>query len=296
MLTVEAQIDEHGNVRVLQPISIPSPRRALVVILDEPVTPSAPFDDNDDLSEAELEAEDRVWEETFERHADKFAALKAQAKADVAIGKHDDYDRKIKKTFEQARKFFLRRRVFRFLTFAPREPKRERGEDERNGSACAKEDEPVVGESAREIFKKGAFVHAHDARIRHHLFERVIVRERRVTEYTQGDAILAAAPRDERPSPKILVKGIDDLSRFAAANDDQSFGCGGVEFRRHDRIKRNRIRHFATRRVIASRFNEQPRGGRARIRAYERDRLVRHNVDGDDFFLFQIQRERIVQS
>ncbi len=87
MLTVKAQIDEHGNVQVLQPVSIPSPRRALVVILDEPVTPPAPFDDDDNLSEAVLEAEDRVWQETLTRHADKFAALKAQAEADIAAGR-----------------------------------------------------------------------------------------------------------------------------------------------------------------------------------------------------------------
>jgi hypothetical protein len=37
MLTVEAVIDILGNVRILQPISISKTRRALVVILDEPV-------------------------------------------------------------------------------------------------------------------------------------------------------------------------------------------------------------------------------------------------------------------
>ncbi len=35
MLTVEAIIDASGKVRLLDPISIPSKRRALVVILDE---------------------------------------------------------------------------------------------------------------------------------------------------------------------------------------------------------------------------------------------------------------------
>lgn len=87
MLTVEAQIDENGNVKVLQPVTVSSPRRALVVILDEPVTPPTPLDDDDDLTEEELEAEDRVWEESLQRHADTFAALKTQAKADVAAGK-----------------------------------------------------------------------------------------------------------------------------------------------------------------------------------------------------------------
>lgn len=32
--TVEAEIDEHGNVRLLEPIQLPSPRRALVTILE----------------------------------------------------------------------------------------------------------------------------------------------------------------------------------------------------------------------------------------------------------------------
>ena len=36
MLTVEALIDVLGNVKVLQPVSITSARRALLVILDEP--------------------------------------------------------------------------------------------------------------------------------------------------------------------------------------------------------------------------------------------------------------------
>jgi hypothetical protein len=37
--TVEAVIDEHGNVRLLEPIHLPVARRALVMILEEqPVT------------------------------------------------------------------------------------------------------------------------------------------------------------------------------------------------------------------------------------------------------------------
>lgn len=38
MLTVEAVIDVTGNVKILQPISIPNARRALVVILEEPAS------------------------------------------------------------------------------------------------------------------------------------------------------------------------------------------------------------------------------------------------------------------
>ena len=36
MFTVEALIDEKGNVKILQPVPLEGARRALVVILDEP--------------------------------------------------------------------------------------------------------------------------------------------------------------------------------------------------------------------------------------------------------------------
>ena len=36
MLTVEAVIDENGNVKILQPVLLQSARRALLVVLDEP--------------------------------------------------------------------------------------------------------------------------------------------------------------------------------------------------------------------------------------------------------------------
>ena len=42
----------------------------------------SPFTE-DDISEEELAVEDAVWEASMARHADRFAALKAQAKADV---------------------------------------------------------------------------------------------------------------------------------------------------------------------------------------------------------------------
>ena len=54
VFAVEALIDTVGNVKVLQPISIPAARRALVVILDEP---SLPLAETALLSEAAL-AED----------------------------------------------------------------------------------------------------------------------------------------------------------------------------------------------------------------------------------------------
>ena len=36
MFTVEAVIDEAGNVKILQPISLQGTRRALLIVLDEP--------------------------------------------------------------------------------------------------------------------------------------------------------------------------------------------------------------------------------------------------------------------
>ena len=36
MFTVEAVIDEAGNVKILQPVPLQGARRALVVVLDEP--------------------------------------------------------------------------------------------------------------------------------------------------------------------------------------------------------------------------------------------------------------------
>jgi len=37
--TIEAVVDEKGNVRLLEPVQVPAARRALVLILDEPGTP-----------------------------------------------------------------------------------------------------------------------------------------------------------------------------------------------------------------------------------------------------------------
>lgn len=39
--------------------------------------------EDDQVSEAELQEEDAKWDASMKRHADQFAALKAQAKADV---------------------------------------------------------------------------------------------------------------------------------------------------------------------------------------------------------------------
>ena len=63
--TVEAVIDEHGNVRVLEPVTLPEARRALVTILDD--APSVSVHDTALLSEPALAQdwdmleEDAAW-------------------------------------------------------------------------------------------------------------------------------------------------------------------------------------------------------------------------------------------
>ena len=63
--TYEAMIDETGTVRLLERISLPGPRRALVTVLDEEVEPTAM--DSALLSEAALAVdwnkpeEDQAW-------------------------------------------------------------------------------------------------------------------------------------------------------------------------------------------------------------------------------------------
>jgi len=63
LTTVEAVIDEQGNVKILQPVSFQGARRALVVVLDEPALPIA---ETALLSEAAL-AED--WNRPEEEEA-----------------------------------------------------------------------------------------------------------------------------------------------------------------------------------------------------------------------------------
>ena len=64
MFTVEAVIDEKGNVKILQPVPLEGLRKALVVILDEPALPVA---ETALLSEAALAEdwnrpeEDEAW-------------------------------------------------------------------------------------------------------------------------------------------------------------------------------------------------------------------------------------------
>lgn len=63
--TVEAVMDEHGNVRLLEPVHLPSPRRALVTILEDRAVPGA--SESALLSEAALAQdwsrpeEDEAW-------------------------------------------------------------------------------------------------------------------------------------------------------------------------------------------------------------------------------------------
>ncbi|MBI3664782.1 MAG: hypothetical protein HY236_00905 [Acidobacteria bacterium] len=63
--TVEAVIDEQGNVRLLDPLQLPSARRALVMILEERPVAGAP--ESALLSEAALgkdwnrPEEDQAW-------------------------------------------------------------------------------------------------------------------------------------------------------------------------------------------------------------------------------------------
>ncbi len=63
--TVEAVIDEHGNVRLLEPVQLPAARRALVTILEERAGTGVP--ESALLSEAALAEdwnrpeEDEAW-------------------------------------------------------------------------------------------------------------------------------------------------------------------------------------------------------------------------------------------
>jgi hypothetical protein len=63
--TVEAVIDEHGNVRLLEPVQLSASRRALVTILEE--RPAAGVAESALLSEAALAEdwnrpeEDEAW-------------------------------------------------------------------------------------------------------------------------------------------------------------------------------------------------------------------------------------------
>jgi hypothetical protein len=63
--TVEAMIDEEGNVRLLEPVNLPAARRALVMILEE--QPMAGMPESALLSEAALAEdwnrpeEDEAW-------------------------------------------------------------------------------------------------------------------------------------------------------------------------------------------------------------------------------------------
>jgi len=59
--SVEAVIDEQNNVRLLEPVQLPGPRRAFVIILDEP---AFAISETALLSEPALEDWNRPEEET----------------------------------------------------------------------------------------------------------------------------------------------------------------------------------------------------------------------------------------
>ena len=63
--TIEAVIDESGNVRLLEPLSPGSARRAIVVILDEPALFA---EESAMLSEAALDDWNRPEEDEAWRH------------------------------------------------------------------------------------------------------------------------------------------------------------------------------------------------------------------------------------
>jgi len=62
--TVEAVIDEQGNVGLLEPLSLPGPRRALVTVLDEHLVAAGPlgqgWTDTNRLIEGEGRPEDKA--------------------------------------------------------------------------------------------------------------------------------------------------------------------------------------------------------------------------------------------
>ncbi|WP_423223098.1 hypothetical protein [Candidatus Amarolinea aalborgensis] len=57
--TFEAVIDEQGRVRLLEPLALPGPRRALVTILDEPLVAAGPLDDGWMDANRQIEGEGR---------------------------------------------------------------------------------------------------------------------------------------------------------------------------------------------------------------------------------------------
>lgn len=57
--TVEAVIDEQGRVRLLEPLSLSGPRRALVIILDDQPIAAGPLDDGWTNANPQIEGEGR---------------------------------------------------------------------------------------------------------------------------------------------------------------------------------------------------------------------------------------------
>jgi len=57
--TVEAVIDEQGNVRLLEPLTLSGPRRALVTILDDQLVAAGPLGDGWMDANRQIEGEGR---------------------------------------------------------------------------------------------------------------------------------------------------------------------------------------------------------------------------------------------
>ena len=91
MGTIQYPIDYEGAIATLIR-ELPTERAAQLYdfarfLLEESRSVAeSPFTE-DDISEEELAVEDAVWEASMDRQADRFAALKAQAKADVKAQK-----------------------------------------------------------------------------------------------------------------------------------------------------------------------------------------------------------------
>lgn len=87
MGTIQYPIDYEGAIATLIR-ELPTERAAQLYdfarfLLEESRSVAESSFTEDDISEEELAVEDAVWEASMARHADRFAALKAQAKADV---------------------------------------------------------------------------------------------------------------------------------------------------------------------------------------------------------------------
>lgn len=125
---------------------------------------------------------------------------------------------------------------FGLLTCASSEPQGEDGDEQGDGSASAEQHEPIFGKTLHEAFGQSALFYLNDARIVHHLRQRVRSIEITVAKDMQSDVILAAALGNERPRPEIAVIHHELLFSFAARGDGEVLTARRDEFGSHDRI------------------------------------------------------------